>query len=138
MMHGPKGLEADYVVLPQMTRRDFPNERGEDPVLALAMPSEDKFPLAEERRLFYVALTRARRSVAMFTVEKQFSVFLTELVENQRLEITGVDGEVVEIKACSKCKRGVMVEKNGARGPFLSCSNFPACTGAESIAVHQL
>jgi ssDNA-binding Zn-finger/Zn-ribbon topoisomerase 1 len=29
-----------------MTRREFPNERGEDSVMSLAMPSEDKFPLA--------------------------------------------------------------------------------------------
>ncbi|QQP97957.1 UvrD-helicase domain-containing protein [Lysobacter enzymogenes] len=126
-IHGSKGLEADYVVLPDMTRRGFPNERGEDPVLALAMPSEDTFPLAEERRLFYVALTRARRSVAMFTVEKQFSVFLTELMESQQLEVIGVDGEVAEIVMCRKCKHGVMVERSGSRGLFLSCSNFPGC-----------
>lgn len=48
-------------------RRSFPNNRADDPVLALAMPEGDDFPLGEERRLFYVALTRARRTVAMFT-----------------------------------------------------------------------
>ncbi|ATE70776.1 UvrD-helicase domain-containing protein [Lysobacter capsici] len=132
-MHGSKGLEADYVVLPQMTRRAFPSERGEDPVLALAMPSEDKFPQAEERRLFYVALTRARRSVAMFTVQGKFSVFLTELVDGKRLEVIGVDGQVTEVLTCPKCRRGVMVERTGSRGPFLSCSNFPGCDRSEDI-----
>lgn len=134
-MHGSKGLEADYVILPDMTRRRFPNEYGEDPVLSLAMPSEDKFPLAEERRLFYVSLTRARRSVVMFTVEKQFSVFLTELVESKQLEVIGVDGDVAEIVACRKCKHGVMVERSGSRGVFLSCSNFPGCTFTSDIEV---
>lgn len=126
-MHGAKGLEADYVVLPQMARRGFPSERGEDPVLALAMPSEDKFHLAEERRLFYVALTRARRSVAMFTLQGKPSVFLTELIDSQALQVIGVDGQVADIMTCQKCRRGVMVEKVGSRGAFLSCSNFPGC-----------
>ncbi|WP_245178450.1 3'-5' exonuclease [Cupriavidus sp. AcVe19-1a] len=45
--------------------RSFPNTRADDPVLALAMPAGDNYPQGEERRLFYVALTRARRSVAM-------------------------------------------------------------------------
>jgi DNA helicase-4 len=133
-MHGSKGLEADYVVLPQMTRRGFPSERGEDPVLALAMPSEDKFHLAEERRLFYVALTRARRSVAMFTLQGKFSVFLTELVDSQALEVIGVDGQAADIITCRKCKRGVMIEKNGRHGAFLSCSNFPGCDKTEPLA----
>ena len=37
----------------------FPSDIAGDPVLHLAMPSPDTFTHAEERRLFYVALTRA-------------------------------------------------------------------------------
>lgn len=37
----------------------FPSEVVDDPVLSLAMAEADPFPHAEERRLFYVALTRA-------------------------------------------------------------------------------
>src|SRR6185312_11955434 len=59
-IHRSKGSEADYVILPGMIsahrRRSFPNTRTDDPVLALAMPEGDTFPLGEERRLFYVAL----------------------------------------------------------------------------------
>ncbi|MCC8402006.1 UvrD-helicase domain-containing protein [Paraburkholderia sp. MMS20-SJTN17] len=80
-MHSSKGAEADYVILPGMVSRGFPNTREDDPVLALAMPGTDPYPFAEERRLFYVALTRARRSVAMFTVAGYRSSFLRELVD---------------------------------------------------------
>ncbi len=56
-IHRSKGSEADYVILPEMIStpcgRSFPNTRTDDPVLALAMPEGDTFPLGEERRLFY-------------------------------------------------------------------------------------
>lgn len=57
--HASKGLEADYVMLLNVTEgmMGFPSQIVDDPVLQLAMPQPDAFPLAEERRLFYVALT---------------------------------------------------------------------------------
>lgn len=99
-IHRSKGSEADYVVLPEMLSvlrgRSFPNTRADDPVLTLVMPDGDDYPLAEERRLFYVALTRARRSVAMFTVRGQCSSFLRELEEDGVVAITDTDGKVIQ------------------------------------------
>jgi DNA helicase-4 len=78
-IHRAKGSEADYVILPEMLTqlkgRSFPSTRGDDPVLKLAMPEGDNFPDSEERRLFYVALTRARRRVTLFTVKGSTLVF---------------------------------------------------------------
>ncbi len=131
-IHRSKGSEADYVILPEMIsasrRRSFPNTRTDDPVLALAMPEGDMFPLSEERRLFYVALTRARRTVAMFTARGQRSMFLRELEEDGVLEITDTDGEAVKEEACPACKQGVLVLRTGPYGEFHSCSNFPVCS----------
>jgi DNA helicase IV len=131
-IHRSKGSEADYVILPEMIsaprRRSFPNTRTDDPVLALAMPEGDTFPLGEERRLFYVALTRARRTVAMFTARGQRSMFLRELVEDGILGITDTDGEAVKEEACPACKQGVLVLRTGPYGEFRSCSNFPVCS----------
>ncbi|TBW10033.1 helicase IV [Azotobacter chroococcum subsp. isscasi] len=130
-IHRSKGSEADYVILPSMISRlrggSFPNTRTDDPILALAMPSGDNFSLGEERRLFYVALTRARRCVAMFTVSGQRSTFLSELVDEQAVVVTNSDGEVVNEKRCPVCKQGVIVPRNGPYGEFQSCSNFPFC-----------
>ncbi|AOZ05842.1 UvrD-helicase domain-containing protein [Cupriavidus malaysiensis] len=130
-VHRSKGSEADYVILPEMLSvlrgRSFPNTRADDPVLALAMPAGDNYPNGEERRLFYVALTRARRSVAMFTARGQCSSFLRELVQDGAVSITDTDGQVVQEEECPSCKRGVLVLRTGPYGEFRSCSNFPAC-----------
>ena len=66
-VHGSKGLEADYIVIPGLTAgsQGFPSTITEDPVLDLAMPAPEAFPHAEQRRLFYVALTRARRAAVL-------------------------------------------------------------------------
>jgi DNA helicase-4 len=130
-IHRSKGSEADYVILPEMLSvlrgRSFPNTRADDPVLALAMPAGDNFPLGEERRLFYVALTRARRSVIMFTARGQCSTFLRELESDGTVTITDTDGEAIREEGCPSCKQGVMVPRTGPYGEFESCSNFPAC-----------
>ncbi|MFM4828511.1 UvrD-helicase domain-containing protein [Aeromonas rivipollensis] len=131
-IHRSKGAEADFVILPEMLSvlrgRSFPNTRADDPVLTLAMPSGDHFPQGEERRLFYVALTRARRSVAMFTVRGRYSSFLRELADDGAVSITDTDGNVIHEESCPACKQGVLVLRTGPYGKFRSCSNFPACS----------
>lgn len=125
--HRSKGREADYVILPGMINRSFPSLRADDPVLSLAMPDGDTYPLSEERRLFYVALTRARRSVAMFTLRGKHSPFLDELVKDGAVEVTAISGAAIHDERCPVCKLGVFVERNGPHGAFRSCSSYPLC-----------
>lgn len=130
-IHRSKGSEADYVILPEMLtvprRRSFPSTRADDPVLTLAMPDGDDYPLGEERRLFYVALTRARRGVAMFTARGYCSSFLRELEDDGAVVITDTDGKAIQEVSCPSCKQGVLVMRTGPYGEFRSCSNFPTC-----------
>ncbi|MDM4772855.1 UvrD-helicase domain-containing protein [Solimonas sp. SE-A11] len=130
-MHRSKGREADYVILPEMVSRfrgrSFPYARADDPVLDLAMPAGDTFPLGEERRLFYVALTRARRRVILFTVKGQRSVFLRELEDEKAVQVLSVGGGVIQETRCPACKHGVIIPRTGRYGAFESCSNFPFC-----------
>ncbi|BDB27300.1 UvrD-helicase domain-containing protein [Cupriavidus sp. P-10] len=126
-VHRSKGAEADYIVLPAMVRRGFPNLRADDPVLALAMPAGDTFALSEERRLFYVALTRARRSVALFTVRGQVSSFLDELVQDHAVAVTNTEGESIHEHRCPICKVGVIITRPGRYGEFQACSAYPRC-----------
>lgn len=130
-IHRSKGSEADYVILPEMVTthrgRSFPNSRSDDPLLSLAMPESDNFPHSEERRLFYVALTRARRSVAMFTVKGQCSVFVEELRRAGALSITDTAGNDIAEALCPACQQGVIILRHGPYGNFHACSNYPDC-----------
>lgn len=125
--HSSKGSEADYVIMPALVHKGFPNTRADDPVLGLAMPQSDSFAFSEERRLFYVALTRARRSVAMFTVSGKASSFLDELVKDGFVKITNTEGDPVKEERCTVCKVGVIVERTGPYGTFRGCTNYPNC-----------
>jgi DNA helicase-4 len=61
-VHSSKGLEVDHVILPRITSETlgFLGRVIDDPVLQLAMPGADGFEFSEDRRHFYVALTRAK------------------------------------------------------------------------------
>ena len=61
-IHKSKGLEADYVILLQCNKDTygFPSLVSDDPVLNYVLTKSDQFPYGEERRLFYVAITRAK------------------------------------------------------------------------------
>lgn len=133
-VHGSKGLEADYVILPRMVSgaSSFPSGVVDDPVLQLAMPEPEAYPMAEERRLFYVALTRARRQVHMLTVAHSRSSFVLELVKEHGLEIKSLDGEEVDARICPQCQKGSLVPRSGPYGTFNACNRFPACDFKES------
>jgi DNA helicase-4 len=130
-IHGSKGLEADYVILPSMQRgiyHSFPSTIVDDPVLKLAMlPSSETYPFSEERRLLYVALTRACRSVTLVTVAGHQSPFLAELAADNGIKVTDMEGNPAMDRICPKCKVGSIVTRNGEYGSFDTCDNFPAC-----------
>lgn len=132
-VHSSKGTEADYVLLLNVIRgrKGFPSEIADDPVLQCAMPLPEKFPFAEERRLFYVALTRARRGVFIFTVQNKQSAFLIELAQRNELQIVGRDGEPLRTEPCPACKDGLRKLIPGRYGDFFGCTNYPRCSWKE-------
>lgn len=80
-VHKSKGLEYDFIFLINMTDSvdGFPSKIEENNILKMVLPKEEKYPYAEERRLFYVALTRAKEKVFIFTPKKNPSIFVKEL-----------------------------------------------------------
>ena len=83
-VHRAKGLEADYVLVLGLCsgRYGFPSEITDDPILNLVLTESERHPNAEERRLFYVALTRARQRC--YIVEKSArSGFVEELLKQR-------------------------------------------------------
>ena len=131
-IHSSKGLEADYIIIPGMSTGTygFPSTISDDPILSLAMPVADDFPHAEERRLFYVALTRARRGVFVIGSHGTPSPFMAELLSYPNVTVETADG--LKALVCPQCERGTLVTRHGTNGPFLGCSRFPACTHRES------
>jgi DNA helicase-4 len=129
-VHGAKGLEADFIVLPRMGAGTygFPSNVASDPVLDLAMPRPESFPYAEERRLLYVALTRARRGVVLITPTKTMSPFVVELLADPNVVVAGDEsGPAAPVEVCESCGAGTMVHRTGRYGAFLGCSTFPQC-----------
>lgn len=84
-MHRSKGLEADYVIVNGLTadKYGFPSAIEDDPLLNLVLARPDSYPNAEERRLFYVALTRARHQVHLLVDRMQPSPFALELLSGE-------------------------------------------------------
>jgi len=134
-IHASKGGEADYIVMPGLVsgKWGFPSTIPNDPVLRLAMPAAEEFPKAEERRLFYVALTRARRGVLLVTINKRESRFVMELIRDQAVLRTNAIGEELHSIVCPRCGRGFMVERTSKRGPFLGCRRYPHCKASLSL-----
>lgn len=135
--HRSKGLEADYVFVLGMNSGSFsfPSQIEDDPLLDMVMPARETFPYAEERRLFYVALTRARHKVFLFTRRERISRFIPELlVAEFRGKVRYGASALSAAKPCPKCGSGVLREKNGKFGWFMGCSTYPECRHTEKIA----
>ncbi|WP_024870666.1 DNA helicase IV [Tolumonas lignilytica] len=81
-VHASKGKEADHVIVLGLNngKYGFPSQKETDPVLALLLPEQEKYPYAEERRLFYVALTRAKNRVYLVYNSHDASPFIHELI----------------------------------------------------------
>lgn len=92
-VHVSKGREADHVVIlgAETGRLGFPSEIVDDPILDLVLPQPEKFHHAEERRVFYVALTRARRTVTILAARDRPSPFVRELVCNAEYGVVELD-----------------------------------------------
>lgn len=133
-VHSSKGLEADHVIIPGLSRGGFPSSKEDDPLLRLALPEGDAFPHAEERRLFYVALTRARETVLLIARTGRESEFVTELLGDGSIALLdeGAGGDAPN--PCPVCGKGLMVLRQGKYGPFMACNRFPACTSKRRVA----
>ena len=85
-VHKSKGLEEDNVIILNMIddTLGFPNKIKENRVLSYVKNYNE---IEEERRLFYVALTRTRKRVYIFTQKNKESIFVKELIKDFKFKI---------------------------------------------------
>ena len=132
--HASKGKEADFVILMDMEKgkNGFPSEKISHPLIEFLLPKLESFKDAEERRLFYVALTRTKERVFILSNEENCSEFVKEIrkygkkyIDESTIEPSQLALNVTD-ELCPKCETGRVV-KRGKGGFFSTCSNDPYC-----------
>lgn len=112
-VHASKGLEADYVFILNMEQGvyGFPSSKPIDAAREHLLPEPECFEHADERRLFYVALTRARKHVWLLVPDEKdrMSPFVKELLRDN--------------KAVVNTTRSLMRPRHGLRSCSAACSN---------------
>lgn len=120
-VHSAKGLEADNVILVNCNQGayGFPSLIEDDPILDFVLSKKESYPFAEERRLFYVAMTRARMHMYVLYDQRKPSPFISEfLLKIER-------GSYL----CPKCLEGKIIgvkdgfASNGAKYRCYKCTN---------------
>lgn len=86
--HACKGLTCDVSILLDLDAGvfGFPSEMADDPILNNLLHEGETYENAEERRLFYVALTRARHQVYLLHNPYNQSKFLKEIIEQYAID----------------------------------------------------
>ena len=131
--HGSKGLESDYVIVINMENSmlGFPNKIADDPLLNIVLSDGEDCIYAEERRLFYVAITRTKNITYLMSPQNKISEFVDELVKKFGLvyQVKSDEESINNNPNCPRCKEGFLVlRENKTNGSlFLGCSNFPLC-----------
>ena len=133
-VHRAKGLGYDNVILINARNElyGFPSQIQEDPVLKFVVKDDYSMEYAEERRLFYVALTRTKNRVYIVAPEQNPSKFVTELIRDfKTVKVIGKfndeeDVNPVDIKRCPICGYPLQLRFKPHYGLKLwLCSNEP-------------
>ncbi|WP_295795400.1 UvrD-helicase domain-containing protein [uncultured Treponema sp.] len=129
-VHKSKGLEADNVILLNFKndKLGFPNQIADDKVLNLVLTNSENFKFAEERRLFYVAVTRTKNRTFILTDNRNPSPFFKEFKASSSVCFISVRQASNEgLEKCPLCKTGNLLKVEHDGKSFVGCSNFPKC-----------
>lgn len=86
----------------------------------MVIPQPESFSNAEERRLLYVAITRAKRGFFGLVNQSSVSSFSSELSGMKRVK---TDKALSKKDFCPRCHSGALRLIKGKYGLFLGCSN---------------
>ncbi len=128
-IHKAKGLEADVVILINCSSDiyGFPSNISDDPILNYLLSASDTFEFAEERRLFYVAITRARKNIHVMFDRNAPSIFISEfqnIPESDICPVCGIGQRIIKNQG---------VAKTGHPYKTYVCSNNDGCDYLETV-----
>ena len=128
-VHASKGLEADHVIILRADsgRIGFPSEIADDPLLDLVLPEPEAFDHAEERRLFYVALTRARKSVTILADRENPSVLVRELLDDPEYGAVQLGKTGIAERRCGACGGRMLVQTSKTGRTYIACEHRRLC-----------
>ncbi len=132
-VHRAKGLGYDNVIIINAIDSvfGFPSKIQDDPILQYVVKTDRAIEYAEERRLFYVALTRTKNRVYIVTPQQRPSDFVRELVKDYpnvtlRGKLDDKQQNTGEMKRCPVCGYPLQLRYKKAYGLRLwICSNEP-------------
>lgn len=128
-IHSSKGLEADHVILLNLYRgrTGFPSEIVDDPLLSLVSPDAEPFENAEERRVMYVALTRARHTVTLMGSASKQSAFVTELLDDPEYGVVGSGASDQDNHTCGECGGHLLAFPTQKGRTWYRCEHADLC-----------
>lgn len=93
-IHKSKGLEEENIILINLYNKtnSLPSKIKNN-YLINKIIKEDEYPYEEERRLFYVAITRTKNNIYLLVPQTNYSIFIKEILENYKEYI-----EIIKIK----------------------------------------
>lgn len=135
--HSSKGLGYDDVIIVNGKNETygFPSKIEDDPILSFVIKGDHSVDYAEERRLFYVAMTRTKNRVYCVAPEKNPSEFLLELKHDYKnVVLKGEWSEEPPVqfdkKPCPLCGYPMQYRYKKAYGlKLLICTNEPEICG---------
>ncbi|MEZ5778861.1 MAG: UvrD-helicase domain-containing protein [Paracoccaceae bacterium] len=128
-IHASKGLEADHVVLLEANRgrTGFPSEITDDPLLSLVSPEAEPFENAEERRVMYVAMTRARFTLTILASESRPSAFVQELLTDDAYGLAPGLEDVAQSCTCGECGGRLLPASSQKGRNWYRCEHVQLC-----------
>ena len=129
-VHQSNGLECDYIILLNCNGGTigFPSQISDNPLLKYVLSEPDSYAFSEERRIFYVGITRAKKHTWVLYDIKNPSPFVMEFVQTLN-PVLNPGADIPEAERCPKCHCGrIRVVKTGKAingNPYsvLTCSN---------------
>ncbi len=97
-VHSAKGLGFDQVILINAIddTYGFPSKVKDDEIISILNNDfEENIAYAEERRLFYVAITRTKNKVFILAPDYRVSSFITEIREYNNVTERKIELEII-------------------------------------------